>query len=171
MSSILLSTRSFFLAGWVKWAILSHFYYYHFFTDKLLLEHVGLPHVLDLAVLLVLLDESMGSFWATFTFSTFLPEHSFMLKSLWFDFSVSPSPLVLTLGLWTSGLRTRVLTIKNVIILIISNKARHWSHCVSRVWCGGGGVEWARWSCVVCIQWTLALTATPDSQRRKQKII
>ena len=33
---------------------MSHFYYYHFFTDKLLLEHVGLPHVLDLAVLLVI---------------------------------------------------------------------------------------------------------------------
>ena len=32
---------------------MSHFYYYHFFTDKLLLEHVGLPHVLDLAVHLV----------------------------------------------------------------------------------------------------------------------
>ncbi len=32
---------------------MSHFYYWHFFTDKLLLEHVGLPYVLDLAVLLV----------------------------------------------------------------------------------------------------------------------
>ena len=32
---------------------MSHFYYYHFFTEELLLEHVGLPHVLDLAVHLV----------------------------------------------------------------------------------------------------------------------
>ena len=32
---------------------MSLFYYEHFFTDKLLLEHVGLPHVLDLAVHLV----------------------------------------------------------------------------------------------------------------------
>ena len=60
------------------------------------------------------LDESRGSFWATFTFSTFLPEHSFMLKSYrwvgWggvggpWDFIVTQVPLVLTLGLWDLGL-------------------------------------------------------------------
>ena len=32
---------------------MSHFYYEHFLTDKLLHEHVGLPHVLDLVVHLV----------------------------------------------------------------------------------------------------------------------
>ena len=32
---------------------MSFFYYKHFISDKLLLEHVGLPHVLDLAVHLV----------------------------------------------------------------------------------------------------------------------
>ena len=32
---------------------MSLFYYKHFFTDKLLLEHVGLPHVLVLTVHLV----------------------------------------------------------------------------------------------------------------------
>ena len=62
------------------------------------------------------LDESRGSFWATFTFSTFLPEHSFMLKSYrvgWGGVVVAhvilvsaQVPLVLTLGLWTLGLRT-----------------------------------------------------------------
>ena len=102
-------------------------------ADKLLLEHVWLPHVLDLTVhlvnfvgwmsqgghsepLLLLalfywctsswtcrttptpwshcppgqffgLDESRGSFWATFTFSTFLPEHSFLLKSYRWEMS------------------------------------------------------------------------------------
>ena len=53
MSLISLSTWSFFWAGSVKGAILSLFYYEHFLTDKLLHEHVGLPHVLDLAVHLV----------------------------------------------------------------------------------------------------------------------
>ena len=53
MSLILLSTWSIFLARWVKGIILRHFYYLHFFTDKLLLEPVGLPHVLDLVVHLV----------------------------------------------------------------------------------------------------------------------
>ena len=53
MSLISLSTWSFFWAGLVKGAILSLFYYEHFLTDKLLHEHVGLPHVLDLAVHLV----------------------------------------------------------------------------------------------------------------------
>ena len=51
--------------------------------DKLLLEHVGLPHVLDLAWStwsIFSLDESRGSFWGTFTISTYLPEHSFILK-------------------------------------------------------------------------------------------
>ena len=46
------------------------------------------------------LDESRGSSWATFIFCTFLPEHSFMLKSWgwwWWgggpcDYCVSPSP-------------------------------------------------------------------------------
>ena len=59
------------------------------------------------------LDESRGSFWATFTIRTFLPEHSFMLKSYrwggWVAHMILVSaqvPLVLTLGLWTLGLWT-----------------------------------------------------------------
>ena len=59
------------------------------------------------------LDELRESFWTTFTFSTFLLEHSFRLKSYrWggvggpWDFIVSPSPFgldfgTLDLGLWT----------------------------------------------------------------------
>ena len=57
---------------------MSHFYYQHFFNDKLLLEHVH-----DLAVHLApgqfWLDESQGSFQATFI----LLAHSFLLKSYW----------------------------------------------------------------------------------------
>ena len=54
-------------------------------VDKLLLEHVGLPHVLDLAVHLVnffgWMSQGGHSERATFTISTLLPEHSFMIKS------------------------------------------------------------------------------------------
>ena len=66
---------------------------------KVLLKHVELPHVLDLLSTwsFFWLDESRGSFGDIFTISTFLPEHSFMLKSYQVggvggpsDFSVSP---------------------------------------------------------------------------------
>ena len=61
------------------------------------------------------LDETRGSFWVTFTFCTFLPEHSFMLKSWGWGGGVvahviivsAQVLLILTLGLWTLGLRTR----------------------------------------------------------------
>ena len=63
------------------------------------------------------LDESRGSFWATFTNSTFLPEHSFILKSYgWVgggpcDFSVSQSPFGLDFGTLDYGTSDLGLTI------------------------------------------------------------
>ena len=56
MSLFSLSTWSIFWAGWVKWIILGTWLLSFLnlgLIDKLLLEHVGLPHVLDLAVHLV----------------------------------------------------------------------------------------------------------------------
>ena len=58
------------------------------------------------------LDESRGSFLVTFTISTFLPEHLFMLKSWGVGWWVvahvilvsAQVLLVLTFGLWTSDL-------------------------------------------------------------------
>ena len=52
-------------------------------VDNLLLDHVALLHVLDLAVhLLIFWAEWVGgSSQNSFTISTFLLEHSFMLKS------------------------------------------------------------------------------------------
>ena len=53
-------------------------------VDNLLPEHVELPHVLDLAVLLVQLTTWMGRGGYTetfFPFSTISLEHSFMVKS------------------------------------------------------------------------------------------
>ena len=49
------------------------------FVDNLLLDHVGLPHVLDLAVHLVIF--LAGWVGGIVTIGTFLIEHSNMLKS------------------------------------------------------------------------------------------
>ena len=52
-------------------------------VKNLLLDHDGLPHVLDLAVRLIIfwLVGLGGSSHDILTISTFLLEHSFMLKS------------------------------------------------------------------------------------------
>ena len=86
-------------------------------VDKVPLEQVGLPHVLDLAVHLVNFFGwvSQGGSSGPLLLLAFLyqPEHSFMLKSYGVggggpcDFSVSPSPFGLDLGtldFWTSDL-------------------------------------------------------------------
>ena len=56
------------------------------------------------------LGESRGSFWDTFTISTFLPEHSFMLKSYrWVGWVVAhktllSAPVPIRIGIWGLGL-------------------------------------------------------------------
>ena len=50
-------------------------------VDNLLLDHVGLPHVLDLAVHLVIFLAWWGSSQDILTLSTNQLEHSYMLKS------------------------------------------------------------------------------------------
>ena len=82
--------------------------------DKLLLEHVGLPHVLVLAVHLVNFFGwmSQGGHSEQLFFCTFLPEHSFILKSWgWVgvgggpcDYCVSPSPKNWVFGFFRLGL-------------------------------------------------------------------
>ena len=62
------------------------------------------------------LDESMGSFWAIFIFCTFLPEHSFMLKSYWWvgwggvvvAHVIIVSAQSKELGFWFFRLRVRI---------------------------------------------------------------
>ena len=74
--------------------------------DNYLIEHEGLPHVLDLAVHLVnfFVWVSQGDDSEPLLLLALLPEHSFMLKSL--IIVSAKDPLDLTLGLWTLGLRT-----------------------------------------------------------------
>ena len=76
-------------------------------------------------------DESRGSFWATFTISTLIPDHSFMLKSYrvvgWWGGGVVVAHvilvsaqvlLVLILVLWTLGLRTRAWQLEPFFLFI-----------------------------------------------------
>ena len=97
---------------------MSLFYYEHFLTDKLLHEHVGLPHVLDLAVHLVNFFGWMsqgGHSEQLLFFALFYQSTPSCLKVMGGGVGgvvahvilVSAQVLlVLTLGLWTLGLRT-----------------------------------------------------------------
>ena len=85
--------------------------------DKLLLEHVGLPHVLDLAVHLVNIFgwvSQGGHSEQLLFFALFYQSTPSCLKVMGWWVVVAhvilvsaQVPLFLTLGLWTLGLRTR----------------------------------------------------------------
>ena len=79
--------------------------------DKLLLEHVGLPHVLDLAVHLVNFFGWMsqeGYFEPLLLLALFYQSTPSCLKVGGGGVIIVSAqvPLILTLGLWTLGLRT-----------------------------------------------------------------
>ena len=98
------------------------------------------------------LDETRVSFWATFIFSTFLPEHSFMLKSYrwggwvsgvgWVAHGIlvsSQVPSFLTLGLWTLGLglgldncQYSIMTdqISTIFYYHVCTNSRIWKYCI-----------------------------------------